>query len=322
MRRSHPSADTPASPCSSGERTEQLVQLRLSKKGSRRDFLKKTAVAATAVAAGGVESACGAPPNFHAHYKELTDEDKKQLFARLEAEAKARTGVDVKISDPQPMDGVEFAYALDLSLCTGNRRCAEACARENNLPETPKFRYIRVVEMERGTVDFENGNHYYDVDEVPEEGKTYFPVQCQHCENAPCCKVCPVQATWKEPDGIVVVDYDWCIGCRYCIAACPYFGRRFNFAKPTLRPSRINPNQAYLSNRLRPVGVVEKCTFCLQRTRRGLYPACLEACPTGARKFGNLADPHSEVRVMLERKRVFVLKEELGTLPRFYYFYG
>ena len=309
-------------PCSNGERTERLLQIRLKKSASRRDFLKKGAVAAGAVAAGSASTGCGADPHFHAHYKELTDEDKKRIFARIEAETKARTGVTVNISDPQPMDGVEFAYALDLSLCTGNRRCAEACARENNLPDEPKFRYIRVVEMDRGTVDFEEGNHYYDPEEVPVEGKTYFPVQCQHCENPPCCKVCPVGATWQEPDGIVVVDYDWCIGCRYCIAACPYFGRRFNFAKPRVRPSRINPDQAYLSNRLRPVGVVEKCTFCLHRTRRGRYPACLEACPTGARKFGNIADPHSEVRVMLERKRVFVLKEELGTLPRFYYFYG
>jgi molybdopterin-containing oxidoreductase family iron-sulfur binding subunit len=147
------------------------------------------------------------------------------------------------------------------------------------------------------------------------------PVQCQQCRQAPCTNVCPVQATWQEPDGLVVVDYNWCIGCRYCMAACPYDARRFNYHKPTLPAAAVNPNQAYLSNRIRPQGVVEKCTFCLQRTRAGKYPACLEVCPTGARVFGNLRDPDSEIRYILAHKRVYVLKEEVGTLPRFYYFF-
>jgi molybdopterin-containing oxidoreductase family iron-sulfur binding subunit len=294
------------------------VQLRKDRDTPRRDFLKLTGATA-ALAATGV----GCAEDFlQKHYKELTPDDKKRIFARIEAETKARTGVTVKVGDPLPIDGVEFAYALDLSLCTGSRRCAEACARENNLPDEPAFRYIQVLEMDRGVVDIEEGEHYYKHDTVPAPGKVYLPVQCQHCENPPCVKVCPVGATWKEKDGIVVVDYDWCIGCRYCIAACPYFGRRFNFAEPKVRPSRMNPDQGYLSNRLRPMGVVEKCTFCLHRTRRGEYPACLEACPTGARKFGNILDPKGEVRVMLEKKRAFILKEDLGTLPRFYYFYS
>ena len=150
---------------------------------------------------------------------------------------------------------------------------------------------------------------------VPAPGKYYMPVQCQQCDNAPCVKVCPVEATWKETDGIVVVDYNWCIGCRYCEAACPYHARRFNWTKPEVPAEEINPDQGYLSNRIRPQGVVEKCTFCLHRTREGRLPACLEACPTGARVFGNLLDPDSEIRWVLENKRVFVLKEELGTQP-------
>ena len=148
------------------------------------------------------------------------------------------------------------------------------------------------------------------------------PVQCHHCDNAPCTKVCPVEATWKEEDGIVVVDYNWCIGCRYCEAACPYHARRFNWKKPSIAAAEINPDQSYLSNRIRPQGVMEKCTFCLHRTREGRLPACLEACPTGARVFGNLADPDSELRWVLANKRVFILKEDLGTKPRFFYFFN
>ncbi|MEY3211811.1 MAG: hypothetical protein RIT28_2292, partial [Pseudomonadota bacterium] len=151
--------------------------------------------------------------------------------------------------------------------------------------------------------------------------RSYMPVQCHQCDNAPCVSVCPIEATWKEPDGIVVVDYNWCIGCRYCEAACPYHARRFNWHKPEIPAEEINPDQAYLSNRVRPQGVMEKCTFCLHRTRKGRLPACLEACPTGARVFGNMLDPNSEIRWVLENKRTFVLKEDLGTRPRFFYFF-
>jgi len=146
-------------------------------------------------------------------------------------------------------------------------------------------------------------------------------VQCHQCRQSPCTKVCPVQATWQEKDGLVVVDYNWCIGCRYCMAACPYDARRFNYKKPTIAKEQINPNQSYLSNRIRPKGVVEKCTFCLHRTRAGKYPACLEVCPTGARVFGNLLDPNSEINYILNNKRVYILKVDVGTQPRFYYFF-
>ena len=106
------------------------------------------------------------------------------------------------------------------------------------------------------------------------------------------------------------------------MSACPYGARHFNWSEPNLPPEELNPNTHVLGNRPRPRGVVEKCTFCIQRVRAGRYPACLEACPTGARKFGNLLDPDSEIRKLLEQKRVFVLKEELNTKPKFFYFYG
>lgn len=254
------------------------------------------------------------------HYKELTPAELEATLRRLEADTLRRYGAEVTIRDIRPDEDVQFVYALNLSVCIGCRRCVEACHVENNHDRASHNSYIRVLEMTNGSMDMEQGDAGYD-HPVPAPGKFYMPVQCQQCENPPCVHVCPVEATWQERDGIVVVDYDWCIGCRYCEAACPYHARRFNWRAPTIPAGEVNPNQSYLSNRIRPQGVMEKCTFCLHRTREGRMPACLEACPTGARVFGNVLDENSEVRWVLRNKRVFVLKEELGTKPRFFYFF-
>jgi Fe-S-cluster-containing dehydrogenase component len=255
------------------------------------------------------------------HYKEMTDEDKQQVFNRIGGKVKQRHNVAAKITDPPPMDGVEFVYGLNISRCIGCRKCVHACVKENNQSREPEIQYIRVLEMEKGSINVETANHHYDPETVPNPDKWYMPVQCHQCANPPCVKVCPVEATWQEPDGITVIDYDWCIGCRYCEAACPYWARRFNFAEPKIPDGEVNPDMGYLSNRPRPKGVVEKCTFCLHRTRVGRMPACLEVCPTGARKFGNVLDPDSEVAYILRNKRVYVLKEEVGTIPRFFYYF-
>ena len=254
------------------------------------------------------------------HYRELSPEKLQVILNRLTDEARKESGKPVTVKDHKPIPGVSFAYALNLSICIGCRKCAEACHVENNHDRPSNQSYIRVFEMQKGGIDFEKGNATYD-HPVPAKDKYYMPVQCQQCENPPCVSACPIEATWQEADGIVVVDYNWCIGCRYCEAACPYHARRFNWEKPQVPAAEVNPNQSYLSNRIRPQGVMEKCTFCLHRTREGRLPACLEACPTGARVFGNVLDPESEIRWVLDNKRVFVLKEELGTKPRFYYFF-
>lgn len=254
------------------------------------------------------------------HYRELDAHEKRRVLQRLSEEAQKEHGVNIKIKDPQPQRGVKYAYALNLSICIGCRKCVEACHQENNHDRATNNSYIRVYEMEKGGIDFAKGNCHYD-HPVPSPDKFYMPVQCQQCDNPPCVSVCPVEATWKEADGLVVVDYNWCIGCRYCEAACPYHARRFNWKKPEVPANEINPTQGYLSNRIRPQGVMEKCTFCLHRVREGRLPACLEACPTGARVFGNILDPKSEIRWVIDNKRVFVLKEELGTKPSFFYFF-
>jgi molybdopterin-containing oxidoreductase family iron-sulfur binding subunit len=193
---------------------------------------------------------------------------------------------------------------------------------ENNQSRDPQIHYIRVLRFQDGNMDFEKSTIYYDPEEVPEKDHYYMPVQCQHCANPPCTKVCPVSATWTEPDGIVVIDYNWCIGCRCCMAACPYMGRWFNFKDPVIPADQLNPLTHYLGNRPRMRNVVEKCTFCIQRVRVGKYPKCVEVCPVGARKFGNLLDPDSEISRIIKTKRVFRLKEDLNTQPKFYYFFA
>ena len=292
----------------------------------RRAFMR-TAAAGAALAGLGL-SACagdGAMEDFfRKSFRELGPDEVKRILAKLEKKNSARYGKQVTMASPPARAGVDFGYGLDLSRCIGCRRCVYACVKENNQSRAnPQIHWIRVLEMDKAHgVDLAHSETYYDAEQVPRPGKFYMPVQCQQCRNPPCVKVCPVQATWKEPDGIVVVDYDWCIGCRCCMSGCPYGARHFNWAEPTLPAEEMNPVTHFLGNRPRPKGVVEKCTFCVQRTRNGRYPACVEICPVGARKFGNLLDPSSEIRRVMDTKRVFIFKEDLATHPQFYYFYA
>ncbi len=291
----------------------------------RRGFLKFLAGTAVGTLGLGIveeAEALGFEAFFQRHFTELKGEKLEKVLRRLEKEANESIGRDdITVSAEPAIPGVTYGYALNLSRCIGCRRCVYACVEENNTSRDPEIQYIRVLTMPDGTNDLEQAEHYYEPPTVPEEGHYDMPVQCHHCSNPRCVKVCPVEATWKEDDGIVVVDYNWCIGCRYCEAACPYWARRFNFGKPNVPAEEFNPVTHYLGNRPRPIGVMEKCTFCIQRVRKGVMPACHDICPTGARKFGNLADDNSEIRQVLANKRVFVLKEEAGTHPNFYYFF-
>jgi molybdopterin-containing oxidoreductase family iron-sulfur binding subunit len=299
---------------------------------NRREFL--SGVAATLAAAGAGAAALSpliraeeiprVEDFFQKHYQKLTAEEKKNIFARLEREVKETYHVKATIRDPQPLDNVGFAYALNIGRCIGCRKCVYACMAENNLSRRPQIQYIRVLKMKKQGqgINLESSVHDFSPEQADDPNYYYMPVQCQQCANPPCVKVCPVKATWQEKDGIVVIDYNWCIGCRYCEAACPYHARRFNFATPRLANAELNADMGYLSNRPRYMGVMEKCTFCLHRTRAGRYPACAEACPTGARKFGDMHDPQSEVRKIVEKERVYVLKQDLGTIPRFYYVFA
>lgn len=288
---------------------------------SRRSFIKKAAVVGA-----GAAMLPGCDPNvtldefLQTRFEKMSPDEIKDLLARLEAKYKKQYGVDFSVKATPAMKNVLFGYALDISRCIGCRRCVYACVDENNPSRDVQIQWIRVTRMKKGAVNLEKSDHYYSPPRVPENGFFYMPIQCQQCENPPCVKVCPVRATWKEPDGIIVVDYNWCIGCRTCMAACPYRARKFNWTDPYIPKNEINPDTHYLGNRPRMRGIVEKCTFCVQRTRVGRYPACVEACPVGARKFGNLLDPKSEISYVINNFSVFRLKEELHTEPKFFYF--
>ncbi|MBF0177805.1 MAG: 4Fe-4S dicluster domain-containing protein [Magnetococcales bacterium] len=257
---------------------------------------------------------------FQDHYLRMQPHEVVAALARIERRIQRDYGVKATCSATLPQPAVAFAFALNLSKCAGTRRCVEACVQENNCGRDGTLQNIRVLEMDAGQQDLSKGDPYYQPEKVPVPGRWYLPVQCQQCDDPPCVQACPVGATWKEPDGVVVIDYDWCIGCRYCAVSCPYWARHFNWGKPRLTGDEVTLQTHYLGNRPRMAGVMEKCTFCLQRTRQGGMPACQEACPTGARIFGNLLDPDSEIRYVLTHQQVFRLKEDLHTSPRFWYF--
>jgi Fe-S-cluster-containing dehydrogenase component len=292
---------------------------------TRRDFLRSLALAGiSTLGLSSLSCTREAKEEFlQKHFLEMGEEEKKRVVARLEEKYRSQFGKKFTVRTQSAPPNTLWGYGLDLSRCIGCRRCVYACVAENNQSRhNPQLQWIRVLRLKKeNLVNLENAEHYYNPELVPEEHFAYLPVQCQHCENPPCVKVCPVHATWKEPDGIVVVDYNWCIGCRYCIAACPYKGRVFNWSEPKIPADEVVTEVHYLGNRPRPRNVVEKCTFCVQRVRTGRYPACVEACPTGTRKFGNLLDPNSEIRYLIDHKRVFRLKEDLNTEPKFYYFF-
>jgi molybdopterin-containing oxidoreductase family iron-sulfur binding subunit len=208
-----------------------------------------------------------------------------------------------------------WGMAVDLRRCAKDRGCADciaACDRAHNVPRfearAHEVQWIGREPFERVFAG-QMGPHAEDA-----LRGALVPVLCNHCDRPPCVRVCPVQATWKRADGIVMMDYHRCIGCRYCMAACPYGARSFNWLDP--RPRIGTPNPAFPT---RTKGVVEKCNFCEERLARGQLPACVEACPEKALVFGDLSDPASEVRGLLRSRHAIRRRPELGTGPNVYY---
>jgi molybdopterin-containing oxidoreductase family iron-sulfur binding subunit len=226
----------------------------------------------------------------------------------------------------------KYSMIVDLDRCQGCRACMEACKIENNTTESMFWMYV---------FRFEEG-------QFPNTKMHFLPRPCQHCDNAPCVKVCPVGARFKREDGLVLTDPDRCIGCRYCELACPYSVNYFNWQKPEegaysnlidwkdadlepvtggAIPPYKNPDldlkygdeQRRTAGGGHDKGVMEKCTFCVHRVEKGMQPACVDTCPVKALIFGDVEDPDTPISRYMVEKEPWRLLEDAGTDPRVMY---
>jgi molybdopterin-containing oxidoreductase family iron-sulfur binding subunit len=228
----------------------------------------------------------------------------------------------VPASDPGGKRKFRYGMVIDTRRCVGCKACVLACKAENKTPPGVSYTVVTSEPLEGGLVD----------------RPLYMTKPCYHCEKPPCVPVCPVSATFKrEQDGIVVVDYDRCIGCRYCIAACPYGSRYFDFgenypavAEKTAYADVPSPELLQFRKREReksPIGNVRKCTFCVHLQdengaydrEAGRWPACAKTCPGKAIHVGDLSDPEGNLVRLLNERNYVRLKEEWGTQPNVYY---
>lgn len=221
---------------------------------------------------------------------------------------------DLRRALAKPMEERRWLMVIDTRKCVGCHACTVACIAENKLP--PGVVYRPVITEQKG--------------EYPNQITRFFPRPCMQCDNPSCVSVCPVRATWKRPDGVVIVDYDKCIGCRYCLTACPYgartsdFGNYYTEHTPEIQKYEQLPNFEYNKawNRKRhgsPVGNARKCHFCLHRIEQGLLPQCVSTCIGRANYFGDANDATSLVAKIAKSSNQIKLLEEKGTKPTVIY---
>ena len=288
---------------------------------SRRNFIKIVGVAGAALASrrllNGRPVRAGRPA---AATAELPPPP-----AKIEADVLLRMQMELARALKKPPSERRWVMVIDLRKCVGCHACTIACVAENKLP--PGVVYRPVIEKEIGT--------------YPNVSRLFVPRPCMQCEKPPCTPVCPVNATYTNEEGVVVVDYEQCIGCRACITACPYgarvsdFGYTYTEDTPVAdglivgrekaddyeRASNFEYGKGYDRPKSHgsPIGNARKCHFCLHRLHEGLLPACVTTCIGRATLFGDANDPESLVAEMISKPNVMVLKEELGTKPRVYY---
>jgi molybdopterin-containing oxidoreductase family iron-sulfur binding subunit len=200
-----------------------------------------------------------------------------------------------------------LGMVIDLARCVGCQTCAIACKLENNV--SLGLSWNRVFTVGGPSMDTPNGQY-------PDLAMYHITLACQHCEKPVCVAVCPTGASYQREDGLCLVDYEACIGCRYCLASCPYSVRAFNYREPQQIPDFPIGSPDVQS---REMGVVEKCTFCVHRVDKGLDPACVVVCPARARFFGDLNDPKSEVSRLIAERNGYQLLPESGRVPKVYF---
>lgn len=253
-----------------------------------------------------------APPDSGKKVKVLTAEGK---LVEVDSSLVTHHAADMNLSEDQLREGIagrKFVMVIDLARCANERKCVEGCQKMHNT--LPPIEYLKVKRMQ----DSELGAPYW------------FPQMCYHCDNPPCTKVCPVDATFKRSDGIVAVDSDRCIGCKFCMAACPYSARSFNFG----RPQQVEYNQKHpadcketcCSTKSSTVGTVSKCDFCPGHAAKGELPSCVTECPNGTIFFGDEnedsvtnGEETFRLKELLRSRAGYRQFEELGTKPRVYY---
>ena len=265
-------------------------------KGSRRDFLRMAGLSAFALGAASVASAVGTPA------------------ASAQPAATPEPGAAGNfMTNPSEPQAKRWAMVIDTRKFTTPeqiRRVTDACRHAHNVPVIPGKQEVKWIWADSYHHVFTDDTNAF----LPERLiNGQFLLMCNHCTNPPCVRVCPTQATFKAENGMVVMDPHRCIGCRFCMAGCPYGARSFNFRDPQDYVEQVNPDYP-----MRKRGVVEKCTFCPERLAAGKLPACVEASD-GAMIFGDLNDPHSPVRKALAENFTVRRKPSLGTEPGVYY---
>ncbi|MCL4371394.1 MAG: 4Fe-4S dicluster domain-containing protein [Chloroflexi bacterium] len=285
--------------------------------GSRRDFLRKFAgtVIAGLVAPVVVGEVASAAPSPQAKPAEGLAEIPAVPGPVAGEDPVVRMMQDLQRALKKPAEQRRWTMVIDLRKCIGCQGCTIACITENKLP--PGIAYRPVITETTGS--------------FPNVSRSFVPRPCMQCDNPPCVSVCPVNATYRRPDGIVAINYDQCIGCRYCITACPYSARSFDsgFFYSDLvgggqQPYETLPSPEYKEARIRtkdasPIGNARKCQFCIHRVEAGELPACVLSCFGRATYFGDRNDDGSLVAQLVSQSNATRLKEELGAKPNVYY---
>lgn len=289
---------------------------------SRRRFLRDVGIAATVATTAGALEEIGLVPasaDEEALKANPGDEPKPLASPSLGPDTEPQNSLlrmqeDLRRAMRKPVEQRRWVMAIDLRKCIGCSACTLSCNAENNLP--PGVVYRPVIDEEIG--------------EYPHVTRRFIPRPCMQCDNPPCVPVCPTKATYRRPDGIVEINYEQCIGCRYCLTACPYSARTADFGDfytkgtPSAQPYEMRPNFEYGRKWIRkkgrsPIGNARKCHFCLHRLEAGMLPSCVTTCVGYATSFGDANDPESLVSELLGSPRFVRLKEELGTRPKVFY---